>query len=318
MAKNEHKADDGNVELDFDNYEETEIELKDTKEEASPESAITVEEVPESPKEEVLSVEDEHAKEVSNSQKRINQLTRKMREAERQREEAISYAQAQKAEADKLKSRVSTLDHGYLNEYGGRIKAEQTQAQEDLKKAMLDNNPDGVVQAQTKIAQLAVSANEYAKASQQQELRTQQAQRVAQQATQQAPPPQRQVAPPQPQADPKAEEWASKNDWFGKDEAMTFATFGIHKKMVEEEGFDPQSDEYYDEIDNRLAQTFPGKAGTTNSGSNRKPVQTVASGSRSTSTGRGKSKKVRLTSSQVAIAKRLNVPVEEYAKYVKQ
>lgn len=107
MAKNEHKADDGNVELDFDNYEETEIELKDTKEEVSPESAITVEEVPENPKEEVLSVEDEHAKEVSNSQKRINQLTRKMREAERQREEAISYAQAQKRKQISLKAALA-------------------------------------------------------------------------------------------------------------------------------------------------------------------------------------------------------------------
>ena len=177
MAKNEHKADDGTVELDFDNYEETEVELpsktetKKKVEVVDDKPETVVEEKVEVEAEAAASTEEDEQSEVSKgAQKRINQLTKKMREAERQREEAISYAQAQKAEADKLKTRVNTLDHGYLNEYGGRIKAEQVQAQEDLKKAMLENNPDGVVQAQTKISQLAVSANEYAKAQQQQEI----------------------------------------------------------------------------------------------------------------------------------------------------
>ncbi len=325
MAKNEPTADDGTVELDFDNYEETEVELPsktETKkkvevEEEKPETVVE-EKVEVEAKAEPEPVEDDEQTEVSKgAQKRINQLTKKMREAERQREEAINYAQAQKAEADKLKSRVNTLDHGYLNEYGGRIKAEQTQAQEDLKKAMMANDPDGVVAAQTKISQLAVSANEYAKAQQQQEMRTQQAQQAAQQ-PQQPVQQQPQAAPRQQAPDPKAEEWASRNEWFGKDEAMTFATFGLHKKMVEEEGFDPLSDEYYDELDNRLVRTFPNKLGTPDNGSGRKPVQTVASGSRSKTSGRKNSNKVRLTQSQVAIANRLGVPVEEYAKYVKQ
>ena len=202
MAKNEHKADDGTVELDFDNYEETEVELpsktetKKKVEVVDDKPETVVEEKVEVEAEAAASTEEDEKSEVSKgAQKRINQLTKKMREAERQREEAISYAQAQKAEADKLKTRVNTLDHGYLNEYGGRIKAEQVQAQEDLKKAMLENNPDGVVQAQTKISQLAVSANEYAKAQQQQEIRTQQAQRAAQQ-------PQQPVQQPQQRATP--------------------------------------------------------------------------------------------------------------------
>ena len=139
MAKNEHKADDGTVELDFDNYEETEVELPSKTE--TKKKVEVEEEKPETVVEEKVEVEakaepveeDEQTEVSKGAQKRINQLTKKMREAERQREEAINYAQAQKAEADKLNSRVNTLDHGYLNEYGGRIKAEQAQAQVDLK-----------------------------------------------------------------------------------------------------------------------------------------------------------------------------------------
>jgi len=314
MSKNEHKAEDGNVDLDFEGYEETEIELPSKTNESDVDVQAEVEVVEE--KVEAKNNDDEHAEHSESVKKRISKLTKKMREAERREQEAVNYAQSVKAEADQLKQRVNTLDHGYLNEHGGRIKAEQIQAQEDLKKAMLENNPDALVEAQTKIAQLAVSANEYAKASRQQEMRTQQAQAQAQQQQQQAPQ-QAQAAPATPAPDPKAEEWASRNDWFGKDEAMTFATFGIHKKMVEEEGFDPRSDDYYDELDHRLKENFPNKTGAPN-GSSRRPVQTVARSNRSTTQGRSKSTKVRLTSSQVAVAKKLGVPLDEYAKYVKQ
>ena len=125
-----------------------------------------------------------------------------------------------------------------------------------------------------------------------------------------------QQAAPQPKRpDPKAEEWAEKNSWFGTDEAMTYAAFGIHKKLVESEGFDPRTDEYYNELDKQLAETFPQKLGT-NSQKQSRPVQTVASPSRTATTGRPS--KVRLTQSQVAMAKKLNVPLEEYAKYVKE
>ena len=232
MAQNVRAAADGPVQRDLDNYEETEVELPSktgTKEECDvvdAKPAAVVDEKVDVEAEAAASTEEDEQSEVGKgAQKRINQLTKKMREAERQREEAISYAQAQKAEADKLKTRVNTLDHGYLNEYGGRIKAEQVQAQEDLKKAMLENNPDGVVQAQTKISQLAVSANAYAKAQQQQEIRTQQEQRAAQQPQQPVQQPQ-QPTQPQQAPDPKAEDRPSSNDWMGKDEAMTFDTIG--------------------------------------------------------------------------------------------
>ena len=319
MAKNEHKADDGTVQLDFDGYEETEIELPG-KEEKTSSSSPKAEEKPEVEVEEVKAdpegEEDEHAEVSKNVKKRIDRLTKKMREAERREQEAVNYAKNVQAESNQLKQRVTTLDHGYLNEYGGRLAAEQTQAQDDLKKAMQANDPDGVVQAQTKIAQLAVSANEYAKAARMQERQHQQAPAMRQQAQAQPKAQPTQAAPPTRATDPKAEEWATRNPWVGSDEAMTFATFGIHKKMVEEEGFDPQSDEYYDEIDHRIAENFPEKIGATN-GNAKKPVQTVAGGSRSKSTGRSKSKKVRLNPSQVAIAKKLGVPLDEYAKYVK-
>ena len=127
--------------------------------------------------------------------------------------------------------------------------------------------------------------------------------------------PQQQAAPAQQEPDPKAQTWAEKNAWFGTDEAMTFAAFGIHKKLVEDEGFDPQSDEYYNEIDKRMRTEFPHKL---NTGSDRRPAQTVVGASRTTKAGRSNSRRVKLSPTQVAIAKKLGVPLEEYAKYVKE
>jgi GH15 family glucan-1,4-alpha-glucosidase len=156
---------------------------------------------------------------------------------------------------------------------------------------------------------LAIENDRAQQAKMQQERYAQQVQAQAQAQVQQ-PMPQQQPRRP----DPKAENWASRNDWFGSDEAMTYAAFGVHKKLVENEGFDPQSDEYYTELDNRMREEFPHKLKT---GGSKRPAQTVASVSR-TSSGRSSGKKVRLTPSQVAIAKKLGVPLEEYAKYVKE
>ena len=166
---------------------------------------------------------------------------------------------------------------------------------------------DAMIKGQRKLTELAVSADRYKNVQRSRE----QEQEIAQQqpAPQQ---PIQQQAPPEQAPDPKAEKWASENDWFGKDEAMTFAAFGIHKAMVENEGFDPQSDDYYDELNGRIRGKFPQEF---KNGSGRKPVQNVAGNSRSRS--KGRSKKVVLTGSQVAIAKKLGVPLEEYAKYVK-
>ena len=303
---NTHEQEDGQVDLSFDEYEETTVDLPSEKKEEVKEPEETVEEEVEAKEPEEAAESDEHAEVSKNVQKRIDRLTKKMREAERREQDAIKYAQGVKNEADQLKNKLQTVDDGYMNEYGNRLEIEQKQVESELKQAMAANDADAVIEKQRKLAQLAVSAETYNKAQR------------AQQARQQRPQPQ---VPAQPQVqaqpaeqppDPKAEEWASKNDWFGKDEAMTFAAFGIHKGMVENEGFDPKSDDYYDELDSRIRGKFPQEF---NNGSGKKPVQNVAGNSRSRS--RGRKKQVKLTSSQVAIANKLGVPLEEYAKYVK-
>ena len=244
-------------------------------------------------------------------QKRINQLTKRVKETEREREEAVRYAQNVRNESEEVKSRLRALDQSYLSEYGGRISSEQTQAEAALKHAVETGDSQATVEAQRSLTKLAVAEDRYQQAKAQQE--AQQAYYTQQQESDIQQPPLAQQGTTQPQkADPKAEKWATKNEWFGEDYTMTFAAFGIHKKLVEEEGFDPQTDDYYDELDKRIknefAHKFKDEAG-------KKPAQTVASVSRGSKSGR---KKVRLTPSQVTIAKKLGVPLEEYAKYVRE
>jgi len=242
------------------------------------------------------------------TQKRIDRLTKKMREAERQREEALKFAQGVQAESNSLKSRMDALDTNYVNEYSSRVETQTTAAEQDLARAIEIGDTNGVIEAQRKITRLAIENDRAQTAKVQQQRYAQQAQ-AQQQARLQQPMPQQQPRRP----DPKAEQWARRNDWFGEDEAMTYAAFGVHKKLVEDEGFDPQSDDYYNELDQRMRAEFPHKL----NGGSKRPAQTVASVSRNTS-GRSSGKKVRLTPSQVAIAKKLGVPLEEYAKYVKE
>ena len=256
---------------------------------------------------EVDNEESEQRKHVSESKQRIDRLTKKMREAERREQDAIAFAQAKMQENDQLKSQLQGLDKDYVSEYGQRVDSDINTVKEALRKAMSIGDTDAVVDAQEKIASLMVAKERANQAKN----RIEQDQPV-ETSDQQAP----QQATPQPKRpDPKAEEWAEKNSWFGTDEAMTYAAFGIHKKLVESEGFDPRTDEDYNELDKQLAETFPQKLGT-NSQKQSRPVQTVASPSRTATTGRPS--KVRLTQSQVAMAKKLNVPLEEYAKYVKE
>jgi len=242
------------------------------------------------------------------TQKRIDRLTKKMREAERQREEALKFAQGVQAESQSLKNRMDALDTNYVNEYTNRVETQTTAAEQDLARAIEIGDTNGVIEAQRKITRLAIENDRAQTAKVQQQRYAQQAQ-AQQQARLQQPMPQQQPRRP----DPKAEQWARRNDWFGEDEAMTYAAFGVHKKLVEDEGFDPQSDDYYNELDQRMRAEFPHKL----NGGSKRPAQTVASVSRNTS-GRSSGKKVRLTPSQVAIAKKLGVPLEEYAKYVKE
>ena len=282
------------IELDLDDSQETDVEVSDgEEEEGSSQSA---------------SETDNFDKADNATQKRIDRLTKKMREAERQREEAIKFAQGVQSEASQLKQRMDALDSNYVNEYSNRVEIQTTSAEADLARAIEIGDTAGVVEAQRKITRLAIEQDRANQAKVQQARYAQQVQ-AQQQVRVNQPMPQQQPRRP----DPKAEHWARRNSWFGEDEAMTYAAFGVHKKLVEDEGFDPQSDEYYTELDRRMAGEFPHKL----NGGSKRPAQTVASVSRNTS-GRSSGKKVRLTPSQVAIAKKLGVPLEEYAKYVKE
>jgi len=256
--------------------------------------------------------EDQFQKAENSTQKRIDRLTKKMREAERREQEALNYAKQVQNEAAQLKQRFSALDSNYVTEYSTRVQTQMEQTEKELARAMEIGDTAAAVEANKKMIALASESERANQARQAQERQKQQAEQQRAQPQQQqqyAPQQQQQVRRP----DPKAEDWAQRNEWFGQDEAKTFAAFGIHKKLVEDEGFDPQSDEYYTELDRRIADTFGGNAKT----ANKRPAQTVAGVSRSTS-GRSSGKKVRLTPSQVAIAKKLGVPLEEYAKYVKE
>jgi len=281
------------IELDLDDAQETEVDL------ANDDGGHDTQQASE---------DDNFDKAENATQKRIDRLTKKMREAERQREEALKYAQNVQAEAQQLKQRMDTLDTNYVNEYSTRVESQIASTEEKLAKAIEMGDTNGVIEAQRAITRLAIENDRAQQAKVQQQRYAQQIQ-AQQQAAVNQPMPQQQPRRP----DPKAEQWAQKNAWFGEDEAMTYAAFGIHKKLVEDEGFDPQSNDYYNELDRRMQTEFPHKL----NGGSKRPAQTVASVSRSTS-GRSSGKKVRLTPSQVAIAKKLGVPLEEYAKYVKE
>ena len=286
-------AEQEQLEMEMD----TEVEVE-ASEEQKQESTVEV----------VEQNDDQFEKAESATQKRIDRLTKKMREAERREEEALNYAKQVQQEAQQLKQRFSNLDSNYVNEYTTRVQTQMEQVEKELARAMEIGDTAAAVEANKRMITLAQEGERANQAKVAQERQKKQAQQQVQQPEQQA-----QQAPPVRRPDKKAEEWAQRNDWFGQDEAKTFAAFGIHKKLVEDEGFDPTSDEYYTELDRRISDTFGGNAKS----ASKRPAQTVAGVSRSNS-GRSSGKKVRLTPSQVAIAKKLGVPLEEYAKYVKE
>ena len=289
--------------MNIETANQVELELDDTE---------TVVEVESKNEEEVVeaTTEDQFEKADSATQKRINRLTKKMREAERREAEAVNYAKQVQAESEQLKTRMNNLDTNYVNEFSSRVTTQTKQAQDAMARAMEVGDTKAAVEAQQQLTELAIQNDRAQQAKIQQERYQKQVQ-AQQQAQVNQPMPQQQPEPKRP--DPKAEQWAVKNDWFGQDEAMTYAAFGIHKRLVEEEGFDPQSDDYYNELDRRISDEFPHKFEK----QSRRPAQTVASASRQT-TGRSGKRQVRLTPSQIAIAKKLGVPLEEYAKYVKE
>ena len=234
--------------------------------------------------------------------KRIAKLTKKMREAERQREEALRYAESVKQERDQFRNQANTLDKDYTTEMENRISGQLAAAQAKLTAARQAEDPKAETEALTAISQLGYEQGRLAELKTQNEMREKAAKEEPKEQPIRQP-----VAPP----DPKAEQWASKNEWFGTDSAMTYTAFDLHRKLTEEEGIDPKSDEYYTEIDRRIRLEFPHKFDKPVSKPVSKPTQTVASATRSP---KANAKTVRLTSSQVAIAKKLGVPLEEYAK----
>ena len=237
-------------------------------------------------------------------QKRIAKLTKKWREAERQKEAALEYAKGVKAEQESLQTKLKTIEPNYVSAMEGRVVSGLQAAQSQLAKAREAGDIAAEVEAQKMIAKLGVEEARVANLKKQAEIKTKET--VSTPTLDQA------IAPRTTSPDPKAEEWAEKNPWFGTDNAMTYTAFDLHKKLTEEEGFDAQSDDYYKEIDKRMRLDFPHKFGNTESTVTTKPTQTVASAKRSVNS--RSQKTVRLTPSQVTIAKKLGVPLELYAK----
>jgi len=248
-------------------------------------------------------------------QKRIAKLTRKMREAERQKEEAIQYAQTLKQQADKVKGQYDKLGTNYAKELEQKVTAGMAAAKAELRAATEAQDIDRQVEAQKAIAQMAMEETRLTQLKNYQDQQLQKAPQTQEQTVQQptnAVPTTQELYQAAQEIDPKAQDWSAKNPWFGTDNAMTYTAFDIHRQLVEDEGFDPQSNEYYSEVDKRIRLEFPHKFANNKESTAEQPVQTVASAKRPAAKGRRKT--VKLTPSQIAISKRLGVPLEEYAK----
>ena len=300
--------DDNIIDVGEADEQEQEIDLDAEPQQEEPEEELEVEEEEEQPEPEAKAEKREELDDYSDGvQKRIAKLTRKMREAERQKEEAIQYAQSIQTENQDLKSKYDYLNTNYSGEFEKRVKSDLEAAQIKLKEAISNNDIDEQVKAQTMLAGLSMDSTRLdAMRKAREEMEKLPAQEQNRQPVMQQTP----AATPAP--DPKADAWAAKNTWFGTDNAMTYSAFDIHKKLVEEEGFDPTSDEYYSEVDKRIRLEFPHKFANNKESTAEQPAQTVASAKRTATKGRRKT--VKLTPSQVAISKRLGVPLEEYAK----
>tara|TARA_R110001606_G_scaffold71398_1_gene164378 strand:+ start:699 stop:1601 length:903 start_codon:yes stop_codon:yes gene_type:complete len=277
-----------------------------------PEEEVSAEAVETEAVEEEKEPEDELESYSSKVQSRIKKLTEKYRNEERDREEAVRMAQQLLTENNQLKTRMQNLDKGYLTEYGTRLESQVGEAKRLYKEAYEAGDADKMMEAQEGLSKMSIEQERLRIAKQRSEDKVAVEQQQVQGQPQQQPAPQQQQAAPTP--DPKAEAWAEKNEWFGNDEVMTYAVFGIHRKMVQEEGIDPNGEEYYSEVDRRMRVEFPHKFKAKQSGG----AQVAPAGASATrSTAKSGRRSVKLSPSQIAMAKRLNVPLEEYAKFVK-
>ena len=304
--------EENKVELDTDDVQEENVSVQEQPKDEKPEQVevdlgykdpvkqetkakiVTTEETPEP------QTEDNLPEHTQNVQKRIDQLTRKMREAERREKAALDYAKGLQKKYSDAEAEAKKIDQNFISEFDSRVDAQREQVKATLKTAIENNDADQIMELNDKLTQLAVEKEKARLKKQQFE-----DEKAKQEATLQQPQAQ-QIQQPQPDPSPKAKEWAEKNTWFGNDSVMTNAAFGVHQELVDK-GFDGESDEYYNEVDKRMREYFPQKFSE-----DTKPVQTVASAGRKQ---KGR-KVVKLTRSQVAIAKKLGVPLEEYAKFV--
>ena len=316
------------VELDTDDVKETDISIEETKQEESkepnlnagevdlgytdhdkeqPKEEVAVEEVQEQPKQETQTEEPEDLTDVSESvKKRIDKLTRKFREAERREKAALDFAKGLQKKYDDTQSKYDSTDEKYLKEFDARVDAQREQVKRKLKEAIENNDADKIMEANDELTQLTVEKEKARIKMADREARLKQLEE------QKNAPKVEPIQEQEPQSEPseRAKSWASKNAWFGNDKIMTNAAMTVHEDLVGM-GVDVESDEYYNEIDKRMKENFPHRFATQEQ---RRPVQKVASAGR-TQQGR---RSVRLTKSQVAIAKKLGVPLEEYAKFVKE
>ena len=284
--------------------EGTEVELPESETE---ESELIEEKEPESKKSEQENEIEDYSEGVK---KRINKLTYKVRESERREQAAIDYAQSVQDELNKTKNKLSKTDKNLYDEYSTRVTSQLNSAQEAYKKAYESGDTDALLESQKDMAKLAVEEESLKRVRPQEAEIQYEVPQVEQQVAPRYQEPARAIQP-----DPKAKAWADKNTWFGDDLAMTTAAFAFHRQLTEGEGYDPTSDDYYKEVDKRLAESFPHKLGKTQ----KEVKENVAGSSKGVGTSRTRSRRtIKLTPSQVAIAKRLGVPLEEYAKHVKE
>ena len=291
-----------------DNVTEQDQETEVVLEEKDGETVAVVAEASETPDQ---GDEKEHEEYSDRVKKRIDKMTAKLREAERREKAALEYAQGVQAQLAQAQQRAQTMDEHYVTEASGRIKSQLAIVEANLQDAVERGDGKAAVEAQKMLAQLVL---------QQERMNEAASRTAAQQKMPQMPqqPPAQIYAPPpaQPKPSPKAEEWAEKNEWFGADQAMTYAAFGIHNQL-KEEGFDLSSDEYYDELNRRIRKEFPHKFKKQDNVQVNAPTVAPATRGQS-SVGTSGRRTVKLTPSEVSMARRLGVPLEEYAKYVRR
>jgi len=287
--------------------EEDQNEQQEDKSEVSTDTETATEE-----KKQEASDADDLSQYSESVKKRITKLTKKYRDEEREREAAVQFAESVKKQNEELKAKLAKLDTTYVGEFDTRVQSQAAAAKEAYRKAYEAGDADAMYEAQQTISKIAL---EEARLNQLKQEREEEAKKAEVNGASPAPTQPAPTAPP-PKPDPRAEEWATKNEWFGQDQTMTYAAFGIHKTLIEEEGIDPNTEEYYTELDNRIKTEFPHKFGETKKSSGPRVASAGATASKSASQ-KGR-RTVKLTPSQIAIAKRLNVPLEEYAKYVKE